>query len=551
MDFPLSVILYGTLILTACLGLIACLSPLLTLAYLWQLKEWRWDRLTEHLKREGWFKQLFGVIRPGIFMAELTGIFLIVIFHGYIDSMPMAGADDNIHFPASLGVLMIFLLCCSFLVIGLSIIQILSKKQRYPTWTTKAKAIVGAGLVLNFFMTLGSGIFLLPFLVLLQPFVITFSWLLFYPVDQFLKKRILNKAKILRAHYNLKAIGITGSVGKTTTKELIAHILSGQNPLVTPAHVNTEMGVAQWLMKVLPRTQDSKLKTQLLITEMGAYRKGEIKNLCDIVQPSIGVITYIGTQHLALFGSQAKLIEAKGELLQALPEDGHAFINADCEPCATMDRFAGCPVTKVGTTAKADLQAHSVQETPDGIRFAVGDEQFEVPIHGTHNVNNVLLAMGVGKECGMSNDEIKKKLATFQAPAKTFQVREENGIRLLDDTHNASEASFTAAIDWAKHQPEQTKILLTSGIIELGADEMNIHEELGRMAKDVFSEAIFTHPILARHFEKGFGKPVSVASKKTGCLPPGSLLVCIGRMSHQTMTRILPKSSDLPLPTTD
>jgi len=512
------------------LVLIPVLSPLLTLAWLWQVKEWRLDRIQEHFRSQGFFRQLFGRSRP-----IMIGIYLSVL----LVLLLLSNRDNAERVSSWAGFWILGILIA---LAGISVIQLLSGRQRMPKWTAKAISMVGVSVLLTLFL---AWVFfinplttpLLPLISLLVPLILLGAWLLLVPLDTVLKQRILTQAMALRSQYTITAIGVTGSVGKTTTKEVLAHMLSAQKPLVTPEYVNTEMGIAQWLLRELPK--HSVQKPLLLIAEMGAYRKGEIAILARIVQPSLGIVTFVGTQHLALFGSQQNLMEAKAELLQALPKSGHAFINTDCDLCKSMTQFCACPITTVSAHGKADMSATNIHETSEGFSFTAMNTAFNIPLHGTHNVTNVLLAIAAAKTLGMSATDIQKTVESFKGPNATFSVRTERGIRIVDDTHNASVTSLMAAIAWAKTQPEKQKILIATGVIELGPIEKVIHKELGEKAKDVFHEAVILHPTYAPAFQLGFGK--SLASlMELRPLAAGTLLVCVGRMPSYVITDILP-----------
>ncbi len=503
------------------LTLLASVSPLLTFAKLWQVKEWRTDRLREHLTREGWLHQLFGRIRPAILAA-----------YAMVETLAPERGTWWI-----LGALSLLAL--------LALVQIALKRQKRPVWTQKARILVAGA----FCVTVLAGLLILalsawqvlPLLPLFQPLVLLLVWTAFLPVDRRMKRRILDQARAIRnRNPGLVVIGVTGSVGKTTTKELLAHVLGGLSPLVTPAHVNTEVGVAQWMTKELPRYAATTTGKKILIVEMGAYRPGEIALMSDYVQQTHGIVTYVGTQHLALFGSQERLRDAKAEMVTCLPPDGHAYLNADNPLCAGIRELSPCPVTLVGT-GRADTAAEDVSETPTGIAFSQGGTRYTVPIHGTHNVVNVLFAIALGKDLGLDAKTIAGRLRTFAPPHKTFSVREEKGVRILDDTHNASAASLEAAIRWARTQPYDRRVLLTAGLIELGEAQERTERELGERAKDVFSRVIFTQPKAAGAFPLGYGKPVE-ALAKAECVPAGSLLVCVGRMPASAIDRLLPRA---------
>ncbi|MCA9371103.1 MAG: hypothetical protein KC680_04050, partial [Candidatus Peregrinibacteria bacterium] len=292
------------------LFLLAVLSPLLTFATLWQIKEWRIDRLKEHLRSEGYIRQLIGILRPVILVITLLSLQLTHLpTYAYIDA-------------------------CIAVMAGMALLQIIGRKQRYPRWTLKAMLLVLGALCINLALItlLHNNNWTLVGSLLAQPVILALVWALFLPIDRIMKRQMMQKAASLRQTYkNMMVIGITGSVGKTTTKELIAHLLAEKDIIFTPAYVNSEMGVSKWLLSELPRhSTDDAL---IAIIEMGAYRKGEIARLCGITQPTMGMITYIGSQHIALFGSQDALCNAKAELVQYLPQTGVAFINGDNELC--------------------------------------------------------------------------------------------------------------------------------------------------------------------------------------------------------------------------
>jgi UDP-N-acetylmuramoyl-tripeptide--D-alanyl-D-alanine ligase len=279
---------------------------------------------------------------------------------------------------------------------------------------------------------------------------------------------------------------------------------------------------------------------RILIVEMGAYHGGEIALLTRITQPLIGIITFVGTQHIALFGSQEKLLSAKAELFTALPPDGAAILNGDSPFAGALRAYAHCRTITVGTGGRADLEALDIEETATGLRFRAGSVVVSIPLHGTHNVTNILMAVAAAEILGLKRSDCAHKLLTFRPPEHTFSVRTIGTVTLLDDTHNASPASFKAAIGWAKAQPAEQKVLLSSGLIELGEEEDRVHAELGVEAAGVFSRTIFTHARHARSFERGFGRPVEFLGKITTPVSPRALLACVGRIPEETVRRLLP-----------
>lgn len=497
------------------LTLVASISPLLTITSLWQVKEWRVDRLVEHLKREHIGRQLFGILRPSIVILS-TLLFLTPLKAPWIILSALT------------------LLAC------LSIVQWVSKTQKRPRFTPKALLLIVITILITFLTITVFDITTSPLLItipILQPFFVAGAWALLLPIDYTLKKIIIHRATTLRATYrNLTVIGITGSVGKTTTKELITHLLEETTILSTPAYVNSDMGIAYWLLRELPAHQTDAPLT--LIVEMGAYRTGEIQTICEMVKPTIGIITFIGTQHIALFGSQEKLLHAKGELIRSLPEDGMAFINADSPFADTLSQWAPCPCTTIGT-GHADLTATEIREEHDHLSFRAGDTDYVCPLQGTHNITNILLAIAVCRDT-IDKNTIANRLRTFHPPSSTFSVRQERGVLLLDDTHNASPESFRAAIAWAKEKPMDYKVLITPGLIELGPSSTRIHRELGIVAQGVFDRIIFTNKHGIPAFCEGLQKPVELFSYPATCVPAGSLVVCVGRTPRSVIASLLP-----------
>lgn len=496
------------------LAFVATLSPALTLTALWQTKEWRYDRLREYVRGDGLLK-LWGGARPAIALAWLL---LLAI---------LPARSLTVSATAVLALL------------GFG--QLLLRKQRLPVWTAKAKLTTALVMMINAaIVALGyvaDAIVAAPLLALAQPVVLAIAWITLMPIDKRLKSAVMNRARKARAqHEDLVVIGITGSVGKTTTKELLGHVLSPMGAVATPAHVNTEMGVSKWLTGLLNTAEPP----PILIVEMGAYRKGEIALLCSIARPSVGVVTYVGTQHIGLFGSQKNLQDAKGEMVTSLPDDGHAFLNGDNELTRRLaDR---CPGTAhiVSTGGNADLEAFDIEETANGIRFTADGQTFDIPLTGTHNVTNVLLCIAVARHVGMPTWDVARRLKTFVPPHKTFAIEDRRGVTVLNDTHNASQASFKAAVAWAKGQPHKRKVLLTDGLIELGADEERVHRELGGLCSGTFDRVVFLNRKRQKSFAKGYENTVELLAKSTPPVDEGTLLVCEGRMNDSVIDKLIP-----------
>jgi UDP-N-acetylmuramoyl-tripeptide--D-alanyl-D-alanine ligase len=513
----------------AVLVLIALASPLLTLLRLMQMKEWRWDRLKEHLEKEGYIRQLFGTTRTVIAALWLTGGAVLL----FTDADTVAASEK-------LSILLLVTLAAA------TCMQIGAGRQRMPVWTAKALLVAAASAVMPMLALLAihlhipapAGPLLAAVISLLAPLWALIGWALVLPVDSALKSRVLAAAERARlAHPHLTVIGITGSVGKTTMKELLSHLLKSKGAIATPEHVNTEIGVARWLTTVLAKEPAD--STRILIVEMGAYRIGEIALLCRISRPTIGVITYVGTQHLTLFGSRENIIKAKGELFDALPENGKAFINADQDAFDALKSRARCPVISAGTGNHASVQALDIEETSGGTVFKAWDTVFRSPLAGTHSVTGVLLASTVANALGVTPQESARLMQSFVPLERTFQVKTHGGVTVLDDSYNSSPDSLVAAIQWAALRPESEKVLLVEGIIELGEEEEPIHRKLAAEAAPVFSAVYTAHARHLPYFAESFGQRARIASAG-GPMKPGSLLVVCGRVSPAIVRRFLP-----------
>jgi UDP-N-acetylmuramoyl-tripeptide--D-alanyl-D-alanine ligase len=295
------------------------------------------------------------------------------------------------------------------------------------------------------------------------------------------------------------------------------------------------MGVAQWLTSLLLKGKPA----GPLVIEMGAYRKGEIALLCSITKPTLGIVTSVGNQHVALFGSPQAIVEAKGELVMSLPPSGHAFLNADNDGCRAIARRSPCPVTLVGLGRNAQLKATDVRDA-DGLSLTVDGHTMKTTLRGEHQATNVLLAIAVARHLGIPEKRIAELLQDVRPPKHSFTVFQEGDVTMLDDTHNCSPMSMRAALAWAAARPERPRVLLTSGILELGRFAPATMKEIGAVAKGSVERVIFTANRGREDFEEGFGSPVEELSRSSAKIPKASLLLCVGRMPLSLPKRLLP-----------
>jgi UDP-N-acetylmuramoyl-tripeptide--D-alanyl-D-alanine ligase len=281
---------------------------------------------------------------------------------------------------------------------------------------------------------------------------------------------------------NLRVIGVTGSVGKSSTKELIATVLERDSVVLKSAgNLNNEIGLPLTLLQLEP-------KHQRAVLEMGMYARGEIARLAELAQPIVGVVTNVGPVHLERLGSIDAIAAAKAELVQALPPDGTAILNFDDERVLAMRAQTRAQVLTYGLDPQADVWADEIiSEGLEGIHFALHyrSEEFhvQVPLLGRHSVHTSLRAVAVGLAEGMSWDHILEGLQDRRAQLRLVAVPGPNGSTILDDSYNASPASMIAALNLLADLNGR-KIAVLGDMLELGEYEDEGHRMVGLRAID-------------------------------------------------------------------
>jgi UDP-N-acetylmuramoyl-tripeptide--D-alanyl-D-alanine ligase len=292
-------------------------------------------------------------------------------------------------------------------------------------------------------------------------------------------------AAFWREKHTVRVVGITGSVGKTTTKELAAAVLARRyKVLKSEASYNNEIGLPLTLMHLT-------LDHERVVLEMGMYDVGEIADLARIARPHVGVVTIIGPVHLERAGTIERIVEAKSELLEALPPDpdGVAILNYDDERVRGMAQATQARVFFYGLSPEADLWADDIEGLGlDGTRFRLhhrGEEMFvRIPLLGRHSVHTALRAAAVGLVEGLNWQEIIEGLRGPSAQLRLVAVSGPGGSTILDDTYNASPASTIAALNLLE-ELEGRKIAVLGDMLELGDYEQEGHEKVGMRALEV------------------------------------------------------------------
>ena len=283
-----------------------------------------------------------------------------------------------------------------------------------------------------------------------------------------------------RSRFQIPIVAVTGSNGKTTTKEMVARVLEERwKILVTEGNLNNRIGVPQTLLRLTDRHEAA-------VIEMGVDHKGQTTRLADITRPTIGLITNIGPDHLEFFGTMEASAEAKGELLDLLAPDHAAVLNADDPYFGYLASRARCRVVSFGLSPTALVRATDVQSDAKGMTFRlslpgrVRPTPVTLPAHGFHNLSNALAAATVGYLCELSGVKIAQGLLHFRPAAMRSQVERLSGITVINDCYNANPASMKAAVELLVELGAGTQTVAVLGdMLELGAQSSAFHLEIG------------------------------------------------------------------------
>lgn len=455
--------------------------------YLWQLKEYHFRRFLDHFRTHKGKKTLFNFLS----VSKIVLLFMSLLFWEYF--------------------FYLFLIILAFYVIELFLFvkNIFMGELKVPRLTAKAVFLVSFSFVLvvfyiyyfkSYLETANWQVFsaLLLGFDILSPLIISLVVLVFQPFFVIARNSILKKARQkIRGFKKLTVIAITGSYGKTSTKEFLATILSAKfNVLATKEHRNSEIGIAQTILS------DLKKEHQVLIVEMGAYNKGGIKLLCNIVKPQIGVVTGVNEQHLATFGSMENLLSAEGgrELLSQLPKKGLLVVNGDNKYC--LDLYKKSEIRKKIYTLKrdridSDIWTEDISVEQESVSFIVVTREkemmhFNVAVLGKQNIENLLGVILVAKELGMELQEISNACQNIrqEQSGATLKIGIK-GIDIIDSSYSSNPDGAMANLDYLSIFPNK-KVVVMPCLIELGKESSEVHRQIGKKIAEVCNMAIIT-----------------------------------------------------------
>jgi UDP-N-acetylmuramoyl-tripeptide--D-alanyl-D-alanine ligase len=352
-------------------------------------------------------------------------------------------------------------------------------------------------------------------LFLFAPLILVIGNLVMTPAEAFFRRRFVSRARNAVQEVNPIVIGITGSYGKTSTKTYLAHILNGRyHAYPTPKSYNTLMGVCIAINNDIAGHHN----IDYFICEMGAYVPGEIRQICDLVHPSISLVVEVGPQHLERFGTLENIASAKYEIIKALPQNGVGVFNWDNPHIRAMAQ-RGYPDTRltISTDPASDARfvASDITESLAGLTFTVTDHQtntsepFTTPLLGQHNVTNILLATAVAVHEGMSLREIALRVLTLQ-PAESRLTRQTTaqGITIINDAYSANPVGVVHALHVLSLYDNGRRLLITPGMVELGTLMESENRKLGEIAAQNATDVILvgkqTAPIKDGLLHSGF-----------------------------------------------
>lgn len=290
-------------------------------------------------------------------------------------------------------------------------------------------------------------------------------------------------ARFHRLRFDIPVVAVTGSNGKTTTKDMVSAILKKKYRVChTKKNFNNEIGLSHTLLSL---TEED----QVCVTEMGMRGFGQIAELCRTALPSLGIVTNVGTSHIGILGSRENIAKAKSELIKALPKDGTAVLNEDDDFVRAMgDSFSG-RVISYGVLRQKDVYAEQIKFRPEGTDFrcVIGEEAEDVhlKLFGIHNVYDALAAAAAGRFLGVPFSLIKETLEEFTPQGDSQKLRRIRGALVLDDSYNANPLSLEMAFRALLQLPGKRHILVVGDMLELGQYAEELHRSMGKKAAEL------------------------------------------------------------------
>ena len=363
-----------------------------------------------------------------------------------------------------------------------------SIKYKIPiAYTMRVKRLIATRLIFTFTVVALVHIFAVEYTYCAM-MALTFDYwtllanLINRPLEQAISRWYYNDAKrMLRAMPNLKIIGVTGSFGKTSTKHFLYRVVSEKyNVLMTPGNFNTTLGVVRTVREHL------KPHHEVFIVEMGAKQRGDIKEICDLVEPTIGVVTSVGEMHLETFGSVENVARTKFELIDALPKGGFGVVNIDSEAARNYIKERGYDVATYAVECEeADFRASNILYSATETRFDIAheggvDEGYATHILGRGNILNITAALAVAEHLGIGVEARRRAVRQIEQVEHRLSMRRNGGISILDDAYNSNPEGARMALEvLSGFATEGRRYVVTPGFVEMGAKQFENNKTFG------------------------------------------------------------------------
>ena len=317
--------------------------------------------------------------------------------------------------------------------------------------------------------------------LILSNFLMLLANLVNTPIEKAINRHYYNDAKrIIDSHKGLIIIGVTGSFGKTSTKNYLASVLAEKyNVLVTPGNFNTLLGVIRTIREQLRPYH------QVFIVEMGAKQNNDIKEICDLVHPTIGIVTAVGEMHLETFKTVENIQETKFELINSLPAGGLGVINYDSEYIKSYKGIKSpCKIIRYAVEGEGDYKANDVVYGAGGVSFTLGNgEHYCSRLLGVGNLLNILASIAVADHLGVPANKQRNAIARLQPVEHRLSMKVANGITVLDDAYNSNPTGAKMSLGVLKEfavGEGNKRIVITPGFVEMGTRQADANKELGR-----------------------------------------------------------------------
>ncbi|ELC8386108.1 UDP-N-acetylmuramoyl-tripeptide--D-alanyl-D-alanine ligase [Clostridium perfringens] len=339
------------------------------------------------------------------------------------------------------------------------------------------------------------------------------------------RRALMDLAKFYREKLGLKVVGITGSAGKTSTKDLVAAVLSYKYKVFkTKGNFNNEIGLPLMILE-LDSTYD------VAILEMGMRGLGQIKELAEIASPDLGIITNIGISHIEILKTRENILKAKMEIATFFDKNNTLVV------CGNDDFLGALPeaeykIVKTGVGENFKIGAKNIALEELSSKFTVYDgekeEEFSLDMPGEHNISNLMLGIAIAKELGVSFEEMKRGLKNIEATSMRLELIKKDGFSILNDCYNSSPVAVKSAIDVMKNIEGKRRMAVLGTMRELGHKSEEAHEEIGKYAKENGIEKVLCFGDFSENIKEGYGEGCTVYENKEELIKDLLNIICDG-----------------------